>query len=158
MSGRRVDVRGAAEALGISAEAVRKRVARGTLEHEKDDEGHVWVILDGREDGDRTEYGHREDGRADVVLVEVLREEIAHLRRESERKDAIIMQMAQANGELSRTVRALEAPHHNGHEAHQEDVQEEAQEPPHGAGGAQPGSRELEETAKRPWWIRIFGG
>jgi hypothetical protein len=41
----RLDLRGAAEALGTSVDAVRKRVARGTLESEKVD-GKVYVWLD----------------------------------------------------------------------------------------------------------------
>jgi hypothetical protein len=43
-------------------------------------------------------------------LVEALRDEISHLRRESERKDEIIMSLSLSNAELSRTIRALEAP------------------------------------------------
>jgi hypothetical protein len=42
---RRLDLRGAAEALGTSVDAVRKRIARGTLESEKAD-GKVYVWLD----------------------------------------------------------------------------------------------------------------
>jgi hypothetical protein len=52
---RRLDLRGAAEALGTSVDAVRKRVARGTLESEKAD-GKVYVWLDDdapRSDTDR---------------------------------------------------------------------------------------------------------
>jgi hypothetical protein len=41
-------------------------------------------------------------------LVEVLKDEIAHLRRESERKDTIIMSLSSANAEQARTIRAIE--------------------------------------------------
>jgi hypothetical protein len=82
---RRVDVRGAAEVLDISAEAVRKRIARNTLQHEKDDQGNVWVLLEDWEDGDRTEDGHREDMREDASnspLISRLGDEISYLRSE----------------------------------------------------------------------------
>ncbi len=146
MSGRRrVDVRGAAEALGISAEAVRKRLHRGTLEHEKDADGRVVVLLD----GDGTATGRREDDRPDGVLLEVLRDEIAHLRRESERKDAIIMQMAQANASLASRVPELEAPQGD---------QEDAREPRHGAGGVVEDGEHGTEPQRASWWVRWFGG
>src|SRR3954462_12057613 len=86
---RRVDVRGAAEALDISAEAVRKRIARNTLPHEKDDQGKVWVLLEDREDDDRTEAGHREDVREDAsnrLLIFRLEDEISYLRSELDRR------------------------------------------------------------------------
>ena len=45
-SGNRFSVYEAAEVMGITVDAIRKRVARGTIPHEKDDDGRVWVILD----------------------------------------------------------------------------------------------------------------
>jgi hypothetical protein len=36
----------AAEILGITVDAIRKRVTRGTIPHERDDDGRVWIILD----------------------------------------------------------------------------------------------------------------
>lgn len=76
-------MRGAAEVLDISAEAVRKRIARGTIPHERDEEGNVWVLLDGQEDGDRTASGHREDGST-MPLLSRMEDEIAYLRSRSE--------------------------------------------------------------------------
>jgi hypothetical protein len=45
MTRRRLDVKQAAQVLGISTDAVHKRVKRGTLESEKDEAGHVFVWL-----------------------------------------------------------------------------------------------------------------
>ena len=45
MTGQRVTTKEAAEALGISVEAVRKRIERGQLGHERVD-GRVYVYLD----------------------------------------------------------------------------------------------------------------
>src|SRR3954462_11786912 len=86
---RRVDVRDAAEALDISAEAVRKRIARNTLPHEKDEQGNVWVLLDDQEDVDRTPGGRRDDDREDASigpLISRMEDEIAYLRSELARR------------------------------------------------------------------------
>jgi hypothetical protein len=151
---RRVDVRGAAEALDISAEAVRKRIARNTLPHEKDDRGNVWVLLEEREDSDRTEDGHREDGREDASissLISRMEDEISYLRSELDRRgeeigrrDAIIMQLSQANSEMARTVRELEAP--RGERESPVTASEER------------GNGDVPEGEKRSWWRRMFGG
>ena len=79
-------LREAADVLGVSKEAVRKRVIRGTLSSEKDADGKVYVYLDGVGDTSAT---HEHD-----ALISQLRDEIAYLREESRRKDEIIMQQA----------------------------------------------------------------
>ena len=48
-SGRRVTVDEAARYLGLSVDAVRKRVQRGQIAHEKDLAGRVRIILDDSE-------------------------------------------------------------------------------------------------------------
>ncbi len=113
----------AAEVLGINPEAVRSRLHRGTLERHKAEDGTVYVRLDAdrlaqerRPNGDRT--GER------TAQVEELRDQIAYLReiivtrdRELEGRAEelsemrrIVAGMVQANTELARTVRELEAP------------------------------------------------
>jgi|SRR5215204_1281968 len=122
-AGRWLDVKQAAEELGASSDAVRKRIARGTLRSDKGEDGSVLVWLDGadeRRDDDQlpggTEAGHRLDDRLDDLInakeevLRELREQLVHMRRESERKDAIIMQIAQANASLAARVPELEAP------------------------------------------------
>ena len=68
-AGRWLDVNSAAEELGVSTDAVRKRISRGTLRSDRKD-GTVRVWLD---------YGGTEAGREAQVdggaLVEVLREQ-----------------------------------------------------------------------------------
>ena len=69
----RVSVREAAEILGITREAVRKRISRGTLAAEKVD--GEWVIgLPGRESSGQD--------AGSTALVEQLRGEVEWLRRE----------------------------------------------------------------------------
>jgi len=156
---RRVDVRGAAEVLDISAEAVRKRIARGTIPHEKDEEGNVWVLLDGQEDGDRTASGHREDGST-MPLLSRMEDEIAYLRSELHqraeeigRRDAIIMQLSQANAEMARTVRELEAP-----PAQPMDERDRRPTISDDSGnGTAPGYSQEPVERRSSWWRRWFG-
>src|SRR5215213_4367521 len=42
----RVSVPQAADHLGTTVDAIRKRVQRGTIPHEKDPDGRVWILLD----------------------------------------------------------------------------------------------------------------
>ena len=94
MAGRWVDVGEAARDLGISTDAVRKRIARGSLESDRPN-GNVLVWLDdsGMEAGREAQV----DGGP---LVESLRDQVAYLREmiaardeEIRRRDVIISQL-----------------------------------------------------------------
>jgi len=116
---RRLTVSEAADELGISAEAVRSRLKRGTLRSIKEG-GTVYVLLPAPVEDDQTTTGRDqadahtepEHDRADdqtstrldlhEELVEELRDQVAFLRRELEarteearRKDHIIMSLTQ---------------------------------------------------------------
>ena len=152
MAGRWVDVGEAARELGISSDAVRKRIARGSLDSSRED-GAVLVWLD--EGG--TEAG-REAQVDGGVLVEDLREQVYYLRsilneeREARRRaDMIIAQLTQANAALAAKVPELEAP------AEAPGAPESAAEEPE---RAEPRSTtpDPQEGVLRPWWRRMFGG
>ena len=110
-AGRWLDVNSAAEELGVSTDAVRKRISRGSLRSDrKNGTVRVWLDDGGTEAGREAQV----DGEA---LVEVLREQAEYLRkqlaeeREARRRaDTIIAQLARANEEQARTIRELEAP------------------------------------------------
>jgi len=74
MAGRWVVVGEAAQELNISTDAVRKRIARGSLRSDRPD-GNVPVWLD--DDGTETEREVQVDGEA---LVEVLSDQVAYLK------------------------------------------------------------------------------
>jgi hypothetical protein len=118
---RRLTVAEASEALGVTVEAIRGRIKRGTLEHERDS-GTVYVLLD----ADHPPTGHRpaDDQTSDQArpdegedMVGELRDRIRYLERQVEeeresrrRADTILAQLSAANAEQARTIRALEAP------------------------------------------------
>jgi hypothetical protein len=97
----RLTIQEAARALGVSEGAVRKRVTRGTLQHEKEEDGRVYVYLDA---GDRRGVDDGQDEGVDPnnnALISQLRDEVAYLRDENRRKDEIIMQQAMTMRQLT---------------------------------------------------------
>ena len=109
----RVTVADAARLMGLSAEAVRMRIKRGTLASEKID-STVYVFLESdptRPNTQRTEDQTTEQTPDQTELVDVLRSEVAFLREElksreevraeeNRRKDTIIAQLTQRIPEL----------------------------------------------------------
>ena len=103
---KRVTVAQAAELLGLSAEAVRSRVQRGTLESEKVS-GTVYVLLeDPAQTRPNTDKAHPQDGTQRNLIgdqtefIGSLQGQIEWLRREVERKDTLLMTLMQRVPEL----------------------------------------------------------
>jgi hypothetical protein len=124
-SRQRVTVAQASEILGITVEAVRGRIKRRTLKHERDS-GTVYVLLDAGQttdqpqpDDDQPTDQLRPDAQLGYSeeLAEELRDRIHYLERQVEeerearrRADTILAQLSRANEEQARTIRAIEAP------------------------------------------------
>lgn len=159
---RRVKAPEAAEILGITEEAVRGRIKRGTLRSERTEEG-VFVLLDADQATDRSQPDDiqaRPDAREE--LVEDLRDRVAFLERELERRGdeterlhRIVAGLTQANAHLAARVPELEAPRSTPERP--EAGQEAPQEPASGPGGVRPPASPQTATS-RPWWRRIIGG
>jgi excisionase family DNA binding protein len=150
----------AAKVLGIGTDAVRKRIARGTIPHEKDADGRVYVYLD---------TGHDEGHDAKETapeLVESLREQIGYLQgviatrdeelrtraeelrrrdQDLERRDRIIAALTE------RIPQALESPSEARESSETVEEEPKRAQPRSDAAGAQ-------EGVQRPWWRRIIGG
>ncbi len=86
----------AARQLGITESAVRKRVQRGLLEHDKEPDGRLYVYLDTRDIGQDKVRDSSYD-----MLVRRLENENEFLRRELERKDTIMLNMTEAMKAIS---------------------------------------------------------
>jgi hypothetical protein len=141
----RLTIQEAARRLGVSEGAVRKRVTRGTLQHEKEEDGRVYIYLDA---GDRRRVDDGQDAGVDPnndALISQLRDEVAYLRDENRRKDEIIMQQAMTMRQLSA------APLQEPPEAADTVEEEPERVQPRSATGA------AQEGARRPWWRRVFG-
>lgn len=159
MARRKVDVREAAELLGTSVDAVRKRVQRGSLPHEKED-GRVYVWLDSDQDTGQTQPGVE----GSPELVEALRDHIAMLRQEVEdwkeearRKDTIIMSMTQRIPELEAAPppRQSRGEPSQAAQATTEETGEAAT--PGDAGEVRETATSGEQDQPRSWWRRWFG-
>src|SRR5829696_4800532 len=97
----RLTIQEAARRLGISEGAVRKRVTRDSLEHEKDDDGRVYVYLDAR--GRRGVDGGQDEGvdPNSNALISRLESEVAFLRDQVQRQQEVIAQQAMTMRQLS---------------------------------------------------------
>jgi hypothetical protein len=127
-AGRWLDVNSAAEELGVSTDAVRKRISRGTLRSDrKDGAVRVWLDEGGTEAGREAQV----DGGALVEVLkeqaEYLREQLAEEREARRRADTIIAQLTQANASLASRVPELEAPSESGDEPETVEVEPEEQ-------------------------------
>jgi excisionase family DNA binding protein len=146
MTGQRVTTKEAAEALGISVEAVRKRIERGQLEHERVD-GRVYVYLD----DDHTESGPDVEVESAALIFEMqarieLLERQLEQANERDRENRRLLAAA-----LERIPPQLEA------SPEPPETPTEATEQP-GRVGPQTSVEGAQEGVERPWWRRVFGG
>jgi len=156
----RVTIQEAAYRLGVKEDAIRKRIQRGSMQHEKAEDGRVYVWVDTTQDTAQDAEQPSQDAYQDTAQderLEDLREQIAYLRRQLDeerdarrRADMILAQLSQANAEQARTIRAIEAPQGATEAAEPVEEEPERAEPRSSTGEAQEGVR-------RPWWRRVFG-
>src|SRR5829696_9022784 len=149
----RYTVTEAARVLDVGTDAVRKRIQRNTIKHERiDGTFYVWLDTDEPErDGNGEGHDQRLDGGVTRELVESYREQVEDyrdqvefLRRELERKDTIIMTMAQRIPELEASAEPRESP-------------ETASEEPFNTHAA-PQQQSQEPSQRRSWVHRFFFG
>jgi excisionase family DNA binding protein len=107
----RVTVQEAAQRLGISQDAVRQRIRRGSMRHDKDDKGRVYVYLNPT-DTRRTpvhdvprDAVHDASRNNELVTelrnrIQFLETELTDRKEESRRKDHIIAALTQRIPEL----------------------------------------------------------
>jgi excisionase family DNA binding protein len=142
----RVTTKEAAEALGISVEAVRKRIERGQLGHERVD-GRVYVYLD----GDQTESGPDVEVESTALIseknarIELLERQLTEANERDRENRRIIAALTQRIPELP------PASSQSTQDAPQSPETATVEEAEHHPGGVQ-------EGAQRPWWRRVFGG
>ncbi len=142
----RVTVADAARLLGLSAEAVRMRIKRGTLASEKVG-GTVYVLLDTNptpSNADRTTDRTAETTTEQTSLIEVLRDQVAYLREQLDQEREANRENRRIIAGLVRHVPGLEAP-------------PEPQESPETNSEGTVGGSPSESVTKRSWWRRLFG-
>ena len=166
MDQERVTVRDASLLLGISEGAVRKRLSRGSLAHERDDEGNVWVLLDTGTRG-RTRAQDVQDagqdtgiptGQDNPELIEELRDRIAYLERQVEEEREARRRADTLMARFLERVPELEAPRDTTRE---EDTGQDEGETRvtrvQDAGEDATGPQAPFQRPERSWWRRFFG-
>jgi hypothetical protein len=144
----------AAERLGITKDAVRKRISRGTLRSDRDPDGtiHVYVPSSGT--------AVATFDRDELIAELRARIEVLGTDRDAWRDQALrSVYMASAaldlastaldlTRELEGSLRELEAP---------QESPETTSDAGH-AGQPRPDAPERQEGVRSPWWRRVFGG
>jgi hypothetical protein len=148
----RVSVSEAAAWLGITEDAVRKRIHKHKIKYEQDLDGRYWVYPTGAD-----KKQERSDTNPQDRLIASLDGQNAFLRaqleaeREANRENRRLLAAA-----LERIPPQLEAP---GESPSAAPSNTEAPDEPQGRG--QPSEATdasgAQEGARRPWWRRVFG-
>jgi hypothetical protein len=149
-SAERVSVPQAADHLGTTVDALRKRVQRGTIPHERDRDGRVWILLDtGRPRQDTGQDTEQPQSDPDVLISE-MRAHNETLREQLQAERQAHAEARRIIAGLVERIPAIEAP--SGERESPETVEEasESAQPHPATGGAQ-------EDVQRPWWRKLIG-
>jgi hypothetical protein len=154
----------AAEALGVTRDAIHKRIRRGTIEYEKGEDGRFYVYVDiSTSRVDQSAYESKDESKVEVLerLIEGQQDRIAFLERELERRGdetvrlhQIVAGLTQANAQLAARVPELEAPQEAAEAPEPAEDEPERAEPRPDRVEAQEG---VGEASERSWWRRMFG-
>ena len=178
----RMTIEDAALTLGIKEESVRKRVRRGNMRFQKDEDGRLYVYVEATETAggehlarpgdmsddrsvDETKNLTRELIGSKDETIRILQDQLQEEREARRRADTIIAQLTQVDLVHAQRMPALEVS-----QVHEEAIQGAAESAAgvygqSGTGDAL-GSVRPRDTAEfpvrgslsRPWWRRAFGG
>jgi hypothetical protein len=168
--GHRYTVPEAAEALGVTVDAIRSRIKRHTITHVRED-GRVYVLLSGdqgvtsHDQGDDQDTAHHADQPPQTgpdhrdELLEELRDRVRALEEANRENRRIIAGLVQRIPELEATPEPRNEPETSRQDDGGVEDRSDGAGSQTGAEEHSPnGERPTEETARRPWWRRIFGG
>jgi hypothetical protein len=158
----RVSVPQAADHLGTTVDAIRKRVQRGTIPHERDRDGRVWILLDTGRPRQDTIQDTVQPQSDSAALISEMRAHNATLQAQLEAE-------RQAHAEARRLLMAalerippqIEAPQEARESSETAEEQQGRGEPGSATGGAQEASESIRSrgsgTERGSLWRRMFG-
>ncbi len=85
--------------MGVTVDAIRKRISRGTIPHERDVDGRVWVLLDADQNATSKVQDTDQPQSDSAALISEMHDRIGSLERQLE-------QERQANSEHRRLLAA----------------------------------------------------
>jgi hypothetical protein len=144
-SERRVHLSEAAALLGVSKDAVRMRVKRGTLRSEKGEDGRVYVWVNVNPDGDPNTVHPQGEAEAWRELIDELHDRVRSLEEANRENRRII-------AALTSRIPELDPPQETPSEAPEARVT-----PSEPAANSETSSEPETGGEPRPWWRRIFG-
>jgi septal ring factor EnvC (AmiA/AmiB activator) len=142
----RLTVPEAARRLGVTPDAVRKRIKRHNIRWEKDEDGRVYVYLE----SSTTEADAIREVSATERFVEELKTQNEFLREQLEAEREANRENRRLLAAALERIPAIEPP---------PDISSDAREPPQTASEDVDRGRvpeEPETAGLRPWWRRIF--
>jgi excisionase family DNA binding protein len=118
----RLSVGEAAERLGVTRDAIHKRISRGSIRHEKGEDGRLYVYVDtSTTDADASTDASKDESKVEALerLIEHQQDRTAFLEREMDRRGEeterlhhIVAGLTRTTAELSARLPELEAPAH----------------------------------------------
>src|SRR5215211_7845945 len=147
---RRLSVAEAADALGITVDAVRSRIKRGTMEHERKG-GRVYVLLG----ADEPRLGHDQDtdqggDQGTTAPEDRTAELIATLREQLQAERQAHAEARRLLAAALERIPAIEAPQEASETSETVEEEPDRAEP-------RPAPGEAQEGVQKPWWRRVFG-
>jgi len=163
--------------LDTTVDVLRKRAQRGTIAHERDEYGRVWILVDPdgtRHDTDQHTAGQRQDSEPGELIsemrgrIEDLREQLqAERQAHAEARRLLAAALERIPPQLEPPAEPPGAPETATPQPGRVEPQpavESAQEPressemhmPEVGGGPLPHDQQW--ASERPWWRRVFGG
>jgi chromosome segregation ATPase len=139
----------AADALGVTVDAIRSRVKRGTIAHVREG-GRVYVLLGADQDRPGHDQGTGRPGESGA-LISQMQDRIDSLERQLEQANERDRENRRIIAALTSRIPELEAASEERESSETVEAASDSAEPRSDAPGAQ-------EGAQRPWWRRMFGG
>jgi len=144
----RLTVAQAAERLGVTRDAVRKRIKRRSIEWEVGENGETYVYVD----PSATAEDPSGDTSGQEQVVEVLRDQVEHLREQLDRAEERDRENRRIIAALTQRIPELEAPASGPLEPRESPATSEA------AGDSNRGGvTSSPEEPQRGFWRKLFG-
>jgi flagellar motility protein MotE (MotC chaperone) len=141
----------AADTLGITVDAVRSRVKRGTIDHVRVG-GRVYVLLgDDESRPGRNQHTDQVGDQRTRAPEDRTAELIATLREQLQAERQAHAEARRIIAGLVERIPAIEAPQEASEASGTVEEEPERAEPHRATGEAQ-------EGVQRPWWRKVFGG